>query len=380
MTAFLLVVLFLAGSLAPGAVAQTPGAAPPDLTARTETDVDFPRGISFSATIEVDNPAGVESIELLYRPVTGETLHMALVPATSLKVSDTAIALVLAIDLQQDFLPAGMDLRYFWRLHFTEGTIADSAPESVSWIDNRFIWSSTSTDQVTVHSYALSDEFAQYVAANAQSTMTELESRFDLLKSAPISIWIYENSSDFREAMPANSREAVAGGSYPGDLIIHAVIPDGNEREVGRTITHEVSHQVLFQATANPYALPPLWFDEGMATHAQTAGTSGYLPLAVYAAEMDQVFKLSSLQSGFPFQPDKAAIAYAVSWSAVEYIQYTWGDQGIAGLIDAFATGTPVDDAVEQKLGITMDELDTDLRKWLTSHITQPAVSISNVQ
>lgn len=380
MTAFLLVVLLLMGSLAPVAVAQTPAVTPTDLTARTETDVDFPRGISFSTSIEVANPASVESVELLYRPANEETLHLALVPATSLSVSETTITLALAIDLQQDFLPAGMDLRYFWRVHSVDGSSANSTPEIVAWVDNRFTWNSTGTDQVVVHSYALSDEFARYLAATAQSTMTELENRFDLPESAPISIWIYQNASDFREAIPANSREAVAGSSYPGYLVIHAVVPDGNEREVGRTITHEVSHQVLYQATMNPYALPPLWFDEGMATHAQTAGVSGYLPLAVYAAQMGQVFSLSSLQSGFPFQPDKAAIAYAVSWSAIEYIQSTWGDRGIAGLIDAFAAGIPVEVAIEQCLGVTMDELDADLGEWLAAHNTQPAVSISNVQ
>jgi hypothetical protein len=47
--------------------------------------------------------------------------------------------------------------------------------------------------------------------------------------------------------------------------------------------------------------------------------------------------------------------------SAVMFILDTWGDEGMSKLLATFDEGVTYDDAVEQGLGITFDELD---RRW----------------
>src|SRR5699024_11116519 len=111
----------------------------------------------------------------------------------------------------------------------------------------------------------------------------------------PVAIWIYPDYEGFTTTMQANTRESVAGMSYPGASVILAIVADSDEREYGRVILHEISHQVLFHATENPYGYPPLWFDEGLATHYQTGGTGHYPAMVWRAAENRTLFDISSL-------------------------------------------------------------------------------------
>ena len=372
----LLPLLFL--TLLPAA-AQSPAGTV--LDAETSWNIDFPSGIDLSATIRLPTTAEVVDIDLNYRAAMQQTWHLAFVPSAGITQAGTSINASVSLDLQSDFIPTGIELISFWRVHLKDGTSLDTGETRIPWIDPRFEWTTVSTGQVNVHSYALSPSFSQFIAETAQQTIDELEQRYELDQSQPIAIWMYANSSDFLATTPSNSREAVSGVSYPEYLLIGAIIAEGNTNEVGRTITHEISHQVLNQATRNPYGPPPLWFDEGMATHTQTHGTTGYLPLAVHAATQHQLFHLGSLDSGFPFEPGKAAIAYATSWSAVEYILQTWGDPGIARLIDAFAVGLPVNDALQPSLGLDLDELNEGFTNWLLAQaLSTPVATPTGVQ
>jgi hypothetical protein len=362
---FLLLMLLAVTSVS-GVSAQV-GTLELPVQATTSAKIDFPRGIDFSTTVDVPDEFEPDRAEFYYRPTADLTLNLVFVPASGVGEIDTGVSAAVSIDLQTNYLPSGIDLTYFWRLFDASGNSIDSEPEQVTWADPRFEWSAYSTDQVRLYTYALSPEFAQSAVDIAQQTVTSLEQRFGLDRSEPVSIWVYDTSTDFQPTQRSNSREAVAGISHAGFFVIHVVMANNNTREVGRTITHEISHQVLYQATRNPYSGPPLWFDEGMATHAQTEGIDGYLPLAITAANTGALFSLTSLEATFPYLPADASISYAISWSAVEYILETWGDDGIAALIQGYATGQPDEDVMQSALGITPAELDAQLRDWLLS-------------
>jgi hypothetical protein len=85
------------------------------------------------------------------------------------------------------------------------------------------------------------------------------------------------------------------------------------------------------------------------------------------AYEAGKLFDLNSLEVSFPFQPAQATMAYAASWSAVEYIQVTYGDEGTGRLIAAFGLGVPYDEAIESALGIDGEQLNDDWTAWIAS-------------
>jgi hypothetical protein len=306
---------------------------------------------------------------LLYAVAGDETETLVFVEG-DVPGDGTPASVEATLDLQAQFVPAGVEIAYRWQVVDGARVIAASDVATTQWYDTRFDWQESATDQVAVHYYDLDPGFAAEIAASAQATVTDLESRFDLDRSAPLAVWIYPNASDFQAAKPPNSRETIAGASFPGYYVIMAVIPDGSTGEVGRVILHEVSHQVLYQATRNPFSSPPLWFDEGLATHVQVGGTDGYLDMAATALANGALFNLDSIDVSFPYVPSQATLAYAASWSAVEYIMQTYGDNGIAALIAAFATGAPQDEAIEQALGVDMMRLNQDWQAWLAAQST----------
>lgn len=343
----------------------TPVAAEP-LEATTETAVDFPSGIELTGLLNltrlvVDNSG---SVDLLYRIGAEETLHLVMAMKEG-GSTDAAVRVNARIDLQSNFVPAGVELSFFWRVPLDGGGYAESDRTVVQWFDNRWNWQQISSSQVRLRFFDLDPAFAGRILDSAQSTVTDLERRFALERSDPISVWIYPSAEAFRGAQQPNSREAVAGASYPGFLLITAIIPDGSDREIGRVIPHEVSHQILYQATRNPFTLPPLWFDEGIATHYQIGGTDGFLEMVIRAEEQGELFDLGSLDVSFPYSPEQAALAYATSWSAIAYIREVHGDEGIAAMIRAFGTGAPYPVAIEQALGLSKEELNREWRSWV---------------
>lgn len=366
LAAIVAIVVVLAGQ-APGSAAQESSpVAVTALEATTEAVIDFPRGIMLTGTLDVSglDMNASSTVDLFYRIGSDPTLHMASV-GSGIMPATGGIRVEVRLDLQSAFVPAGVELSVFWRVSLVSGSYAESAPTLLSWFDDRWNWQTLESSQVTLRSFDLDPAFAEKILESAQATVSDLEQRFALGRSAPISIWIYPSYEAYRGAQQPNSREAVTGASYPGYLLITAVIPEDNDREIGRVIPHEVSHQILHQATENPFTLPPLWFDEGIATHYQIGGTDGFLDMAIRAHERGELFAIDSLDASFPYAPEQATLAYATSWSIISYIRDVHGDAGIAAMIRAFGTGMPYPEAIETALGMTRDDLDQEWRAWI---------------
>jgi len=367
--AMLIVVGITLGALPLRAQPATPADAPP---VETEATVDFPRGMRFVAMIPTGNPEAIDRVELLYRIGRQETLNLAVVPSGGLSSKPGGIAVDLFVDMQAStFVPLGVELSFRWAGYAGDTRVLTTPEESASWVDPRFIWKTRQSGQVTLYSYGLSDTFANDVLESAQSTISELERRYGLARMEPISVWIYDSSEDFSATRQTNSREAIAGISYPEAGVIAAVIRDGDERELGRVLPHEVSHHVLYQATRNPFAVTPLWFDEGLATRFQIGGTDHYAGMVQRAADEGRLFDIASLNAAFPFQPSQATLAYASSWSMIAYIEETYGDAGIARLIAAFADGADTGSAVQAALGISLTALNAGWHAWAANVSTE---------
>ncbi|HVL24471.1 MAG TPA: peptidase MA family metallohydrolase [Thermomicrobiales bacterium] len=351
------------------------GAQPaPTATVRTQTAIEFPGGMRFTAEIPVAGD-DIDHVDLLYRLGADETLYLTAVPGTGLTRAGNALTVDVFVDMQESFVPMGVELTFHWELS-AGGTVVQATPdETAMWIDNRFDWTTIESDQVTLHSYEASDAFARRMLDNAQATIDELETRFALDRIAPISVWVYASGEDMSGTRQANSREAVAGLSYLDSGTTAVIIPDGNESELGRVLPHEISHLVLDQATRNPFSTPPLWFNEGLATHVQVGGTGHYPGIVARAEASGGLYDIASLEVSFPYAAEQVTLAYASSWSMVAYIEETFGDNGIARLIAAFGSGQPTADAVETALGVTPESLNAAWHAWVRVKATPAAIA-----
>jgi hypothetical protein len=321
-------------------------------------DADFPNGMTFN--LSATSPVPIVKAELLYTKAELETLHLddaPIEPGTSIDVS-------LPIDFRANYLPPGIVVTYRWRLTDEDGGVLETDPQSVIWKDSRFDWKEYSTDQVTVYAYNGDDGFNQSILESAQSTIDKLQTDFTVERSRGIRLWVYSAKADFQGSQAPNSQDWIAGTAYPELQVILAVLPTGNQSEVGRIVPHEISHQVLFQATQNPFNVPPTWFDEGLAVAVQDGGNEDFPELVQRAAEDGRLFSVRSLTSEFPYDPADATLAYAESYSIVQFIIDRWGNEGIAAVLDAYKMGVSHDEAFVTALGVDMTELD---RLWKES-------------
>ena len=370
--AVMLIALFAVSS-SPGLAGAQPATPPRGLLeASSEARLQFPTGIEITSTIEWDVAAAETWLELVYRVGESETLYLAASPMTTLPGSGQS-KIIAWLDLQAQYIPPGVAITWKWVLRSDHGILATTIPETTSWHDDRQDWRHMPGNQVALHYTGLDAAFADNVMATVQETVDEIEQRFDIALVEPVELWVYSSAEPFREAVIPNSREAMVAATYPDFSVILAVVPDGNAEELARIIPHEVAHMVLFQATDNPFTYVPLWFNEGMATHVQTGGTGGYLDMVIDALERDRLYSLTSIDVSFPFTTFEATLPYAASWSAVGYIEETWGDPGIARLIDAYALGVSWEQALHAALGVSYEELDRGWRDWIAAQALEEA-------
>lgn len=366
--AFIALLVMVSG-WAGNAAAQGVATPAPPVTVTTDTKVEFPQGMTFATDIPLPGAGDtVDTVQIMYRIASDPTLNLELVSPEDYAVEGDRVRVETFVDFLSGFVPVGVDLTYAWEVVLSDGTVVTTADETTRWMDNRFEWDERRSDQVTLYTYDTSDDFADDMLSESQATIDALESTYNLEAIPPLSIWVYPSYEDFAGTLQGNSREAIAGVTYPGMDTMVVIVPEGDEREFGRVVPHEISHQVLFAATRNAYAPPPLWFDEGMATHTQIGGTDHYPQMVANAQEDGSLFDIQSLEASFPYQPGQATLAYASSWSMIGYIEERWGPEGISRMIGAFAEGLPVDAAVPEALDITLDELNAAWKAWIETN------------
>jgi len=358
------------------AIQVTPEASPvaaiATMDATSTATLEFPGGISVASELAIEEPGKNSWLELIYRIGNNPTYQLATLPPALTPVKG-AVSATGWLDLQAQFVPPGLEITYQWRLLNSDGVIAASTEERTPWIDDRHDWQHADGQYVSFHWYGLDDEFAADILNSAERTVVQMGERFGLTSGTRYELWVYPNQSAFLEALVPNTREALAAATYPDFAITLAVVPNDSDTEIGRVIPHEVAHLVLYEATNSAFSTVPLWFNEGLATHIQVGGTDRYLPMARRALEDGTLYSLRSIDVTFPFTAYEATLAYAASWSAIAYIEDSWGDAGITSLIAAFAEGHPWDLAVELGLGITMDEFEQGWRDWIAGQALDEA-------
>ncbi|HEX5501217.1 MAG TPA: peptidase MA family metallohydrolase, partial [Thermomicrobiales bacterium] len=134
--------------------------------------------------------------------------------------------------------------------------------------------------------------------------------------------------------------------------------------EVRRVIPHEMSHQLLYQATDNPYGGPPHWLDEGLAVYNQETPDGEFGTMLRQAVRDGALIPVRALNSNFPLDPDQALLSYAESLSVVQFIVKTYGDAKLGRLLTSFKDELSYDEALQAALGVDTDGLD---RAWKAS-------------
>lgn len=323
---------------------------------RDQVALNFPEGLDFK--LETDSESAVTKADLLFSVGANRTLIQ-----TSAQLADSSNGIIdHFVNMQTLGIPTGLSLSYHWRLLTQDGTVVDTPVMQTDWFDDRYQWTTYSSSDVLLFAYGEEEQFYDQAAQVAQDAVAELQQRFDApARGEPLRIWLYQSQSDMSGALSPNSREWIGGVSYSRYSLIAAVVPSGSEYAIQRVIPHEVAHQIIHDATHNPFIHPATWLDEGIAMAVQTVDLEGLDEMVEDAYLAGTLPTVQSMISEFGSDGGSTRLAYASSYSVVTFIENTVGTDAITELVSAYADGLSHDQTLLSVLEIDTTELN---RRW----------------
>ena len=259
-------------------------------------------------------------------------------------------------------MPPGIDILYHWRITEDDGDVVETPEQTLSWFDDRYDWTPLEGPNVTVYTYDVDPAFHQEILDSAERTITSLSESYGAELEQRVRVWAYTDKDDLYGALAPNSEPWIAGAAYPGLHVIDGGAAAGGHRRgaAGRPARGQPPGAAPGdrQPLQQPAAVARRGTGDLLAGElAATAST----PTRSSSPRTGEVPPLRTLNGTFPYDRDGATAAYALSLTAVMYILDTWGDEGMAKLLATFDEGVTYEDAVQQGLGISFDELDRQL-------------------
>jgi hypothetical protein len=175
-----------------------------------------------------------------------------------------------------------------------------------------------------------------------------------------VNIYVYADTEDMVGAM-IFPQEWVGAATYSDFGTIIIGLSDDSDWNTD-TMVHELAHVVSYQLTRGPYSNLPVWLSEGFSMYAEGEMDIFTESTLVSALNDDATITVRSLSCPFSAEPALSYLAYAESYSIVDYLVSTYGQENILSLLEVFRRGAGYDEALEQVYGFDMDGL---YDRWL---------------
>ena len=132
-------------------------------------------------------------------------------------------------------------------------------------------------------------------------------------------------------------------------------------------MAHEMAHLVVHQVTMNGYGIVlPNWLDEGLAMYAEGELSSDLASRLSKAVRLGGLDSVQTLSSSFPADTAGASLAYAESYSLVEYLLENEGGSGnMLELLGAIKAGSGYEEALQAVHGLSVGQLDSRWKEYL---------------
>lgn len=221
-----------------------------------------------------------------------------------------------------------------------------------------------------VHWYQGDASFGPAALETAQASFESIARLFPPTLEGPIEIFIYENVDDLRGALTSVNETWVAGHADPALGVIYVVVEPGAEQRITmeQRIPHELMHVMMYRHVGTGYDNIPAWLREGTATLAEIYPNADYDRVLTDAVASNSLISLSELCVTFPDDMSKAFLAYAESRSFTNYLQDTYGSDGLLSLVAAYAHGVGCEHGPERAFGVPLSDLEAT---WRSSVLEQ---------
>lgn len=353
----ILFLILTAAMLAPMKVHAAPQA---DVEADSAS-LDFPNTVTFSATLK--SKAEIVFVTLEYG---NEQLNCGDVIAKAFPdfQPGTAVDASWTWDMRQSgSLPPGTTIWWRWRYTDSTGKEFLSEKQTVTWLDDLHDWQTVSTDDVRIHYYGKSESFAQTMLDAGLEGLRRNKDQAGMTPDIPVEIYVYPSYDEMRDAILYEPQWT--GGLAYSDSSIIIMGTSGDEEFDKATVIHEVTHILVGRNAFTCIGSIPTWLNEGLAVYNEGPLDQNMQSQFDIALRDDEFFPVRSLGGNFSEIPEKALLSYAQSYSVVNFMLETYGQEKMSQLLTALSNAEPVDDALVSIYGFDTDGLDAVWRDSL---------------
>lgn len=322
----------------------------------------FPRQLVFQ--LEAQSAAKITDIALIAQ-IDGQPSSSRQIPEFT---PDTKVQATYEWDLRRNYLPPGVAGQYWWTIQDSAGNQLQTPKQPFQVDDPTHQWKKLANDKLALYWYAGGDSFGKALFDRGVEAIKFLQQDTGVTVDRQVLIWIYGSRSDFFRALEPGASEWTGGRTYSNYSIV-LINVDLSALEWGKSATtHEMTHVIIHQKIRGPLGdlSLPHWMDEGLAVYYEappgTLDSQFSIPLR-RAIQIDNLVPVRTLSGNFPADSDQANLAYAESWSIVDFIFRHYGRDKMAQLLQAFKTGGFYDDIFRQVLGVDTDGLENEWRK-----------------
>ena len=236
----------------------------------------------------------------------------------------------------------------------------------------RFNWNHYKTDHYDIHYYDEDIKTLEKIAALAESAYLRLSRDLKHELSATIPILFYSSTTDYEQTNLFNS----AGTLGAADPVLYRIILQGDMPidELQDLFEHEVTHifqyDLLWGSPGGAlYAVsqPPLWIIEGFAEY-NTQNWSTWSEVIVRDAVLsDRMPMFTPNGSLFSQFPSPRPLAYDFGHAIYDYIEHTYGREGITELWQSMKDSPMIGriDPIKRVFNQTLKEFNHSFKKYL---------------
>ncbi len=328
--------------------------------------VDFPDSIEFK--IEAESDAEITDITLQYRMDKVGILPVTSVVFPSFEAGEKTSAEWKWDMTQTGGLPPGADLTYWWSIKDASGHKVDTPGKALSFDDGRHAWKEAQSASFNLYWYKGDSGFAQQLVAAGEDALSLLEDDIGAKPERTIEVYVYGSTTALQESL-IFPQEWTGGLAYTEYGVVALGVSTGQVGWGEGAMAHEMAHLVVHQATMNGYGVVlPSWLDEGLAMYAEGDLTSEFTSALSSAVKRDRLDSVQSLSSSFPADTAGATLAYAESYSLVEYLlDHKGGRANMLDLLGAIRDGSGYEEALQAVYGLTISQLDSQWKQHLTA-------------
>src|SRR6266498_2912126 len=330
--------------------------------AQNKVLLKFPETATFQIT--VNNSAEITSIVLEYgnqQQTCGEVIAKAFPQFTPSK----SVHAEWTWDMRQSgSLPPGAQLWWRWRVTDASGNETVTDAQNATWLDSIHPWQTLSNGQLNLHYYRISKSFAQEMLDAGQEGMDRNKNDAGLTTDSQVNIYVYSNYNDLRDAI-LYEPSWVGGQAYPEENIVILGTSGSDAQWDKDTVIHELTHVLVGHFTFSCLGGVPQWLNEGLAVYSEGPLDSQFQDPLDQAVKENTLLSVRSISGNFSEVANRADLSYAESYSIVNYLIETYGQNKMTTLLAAFRDGATTDQALTQTYGFNIDGLEDQWRAAL---------------